>query len=101
MSIELWVDDKTDQIVCDWGAITNWGDDDPQPGVGHLWLVNTKWVAHLLHYGGPAWAIHGVVQAVVVGTITYLHLMNDDGYYIWELHPVQDQPDVMLGVWRD
>lgn len=105
MSIELRLDDD-DQIVCDYGVITNWGDDDPQPTVGHLWLVNTTWIAHALHYGEPFWTIHGVAQVVVVGTAAYLHLVNDDGYYIWELHPVRDPdghdcPDMMLGVWRD
>ena len=55
----------------------------------------------MLHYEEPSWTIHGVAQVVVVGTAAYLHLVNDDGYYIWELHPVQGDDDVMLGVWRD
>ena len=108
MSIELRLDDDN-QIVCDWGVITDWAPIgcSTTEQIRHLWMLRTDWIAHALFYGKPFLTPLGVIEVTATDTNTHLHLQTYDNHYVWEMHPVCGPGDpaywatMMLGVWRD
>ena len=103
-SIELWLNEATSTIECQWGVIEN-PEGRPDLGMRHLILVSDDW-ARALCKQGPMRDRYGTlcsVQNWPVGTFT---AERDGQRWVWELfdcHWADEQlpPRVYVGRWMD
>jgi hypothetical protein len=95
-----------EEIVCDWGVITN-PDGDPRIGFQYLMVVGMDWLKSILRDGPKTDKYGSLCSAEALTSGIFFYAERDGSRWAWKLHQCHwwDSPEIndafLIGRWMD